>query len=81
MDTQVAERPQTVEAPTELVDRHDVDTGQPEAAAAQPPGGRDGWRWITDPADADVPPPAQPGPSDSGLLVKALAWVSLQYRA
>lgn len=79
MDTYVAERPRTVAALTGAADRHEID-GRAGAASARRSDRAD-WRWVTDPADVDVPPPAHRRPYGSSVLVKALAWVSLQYRA
>ena len=78
MDTHRAERPQTLEASAVLVDGLDETSSERTAVAAQR-SRQDEWRWIPDPADA--PPAAQHGPWRSGLLVQALAWVSVQYRA
>jgi hypothetical protein len=80
METYVAERPETISAPAALVDRSDIATAQRKPAPAPDPR-RDDWRWIPDPADVEVPTPARHGPWRSGLVIKALAWVSVQYRA
>jgi hypothetical protein len=79
MGTYVAERPQTISAPAELVDRSDVASEQQKSARARLPH-REDWRWIPDPAEVEVPPNPH-RPWRGGLLVRALAWVSLQYRA
>lgn len=79
METYVAERPQTVDAAVEPLDRSGAVAEQPKAAEVPVPP-RDEWRWIPDPADADLPP-VQRGDRGSSIVVRALAWVSLQYRA
>lgn len=73
MTTYVAERTKTVDVPAAQVDKGD--SGRDEPAVTRQHPRQDEWRWVTDPAEVDLPtPPAKPSPSSA--LIMALAWAN-----